>query len=146
MTAAFIKLLKVWLVLLTVCLALLTVGVVGLGLLLADVSLYDPKAMFTRWSGNYLTIGCKGGEFFVTHLKDVNRHSFAELPNPLLVASSGGVQIPYADLTKLTWALPPDMHESAFPEATNYVAAPPAVGAPVEALYLFPARAKFQTK
>lgn len=135
-----------WLVLLTVWLSLLTVGLVGLGIVSAGASLHDPKAMFTRWSGDYLSIGVGGGQYFVTHLKDVNRHSFAELPKPLLVASSGGVQIPHSDLAKLTWIMPPDMYDSAFPNPTNDVVEAPAVGAPIEALYLFPASAKFKVE
>jgi hypothetical protein len=143
MTAPFIKLLKVWLILLTMWLFFLTGGI--LLFLSADVSLYDPKAMFTRWSGNDLNIGNGPGNFIVTHLNDVNRHAFAELPKPLLVVSSGGVLIPHADLAKLTWIIPPDVYDTAFPLAADHVVPPPSVGAQIEALYLFPASARFRT-
>jgi len=147
MTAPFIKLLKVWLVVLTAWLGLITVVILISAARLANLTLYDPKVMSTGWSGNYLNISCpQSGPFFVTHLKDVNRYSFAELPKPLLVASSGGVLIPHSDFAKLTWIVPPDVHQSAFPGSTNQVVAPPGVGTPVEAVYLFPATAKFRLK
>ena len=146
MIAPFIKLLKIWLVLLTLWLGLLTAGLVGVFVLTRNVSLFDPKAMFTRWSGDNLNIGNRSGRFVVTHLGDLSRHAFAELPTPLLVVSSGGVLIPHSDLAKLTWIVPPDMYDSVFPMATNQVVPPPAVGAAIEALYQFPASAKFQTK
>jgi hypothetical protein len=138
MTADFIKLLKVWL---SVWLGLLTTG----ALVFAAVSLYDREEMSTHWSGNHLYIYAIPGQFFVTHLKDVSRHSFAELPKPLLVTSSGGVTIPHSDLTKLTWIVPPDAYDSAFP-STNEVVAAPTAGTPVEAIYQVPLNSKFRSK
>ena len=146
MTAPFIKLLKVWLVLLTVWLIFLTLALVAFVVFSASAFSHDPKAMFTRWQGEHLNIGTRSGRFVITHLEHVTQHSFAELPKPLLVVSSGGVLIPHSELAKLTWILPPDMHDSAFPVATNQTVAPPPVGARIEALYLFPASAKFQTR
>lgn len=84
--------------------------------------------------------------YFITHLRNLENHSIAELPKPIVAASSGGVDIPEADLAKLNWVVPPDVHDSAFPQATNWTVLPPRVGTPVEALYLFPARAKFKDK
>jgi hypothetical protein len=147
MTAPFIKLLKVWLILLTAWLGLITILIAILGSQMAGLSLHDPKAMTTEWAGNSLSISCgQSGPFFITHLKDVNRYSFAELPKPLLVATSGGLLIPYSDLTNLVWIVPVDVHQSAFPISTNQVVAPPAVGTPLEAVYLFPATAKSRFK
>jgi hypothetical protein len=147
MTAGFVKFLKVWLAVLPVWLGLITLGIVMAIVQLGKVSLYDPKVMFTQWAGNYLNIGNTGmDQYFVTHLKDINRHSFAELPKPLFVASSGGVLIPHSDLLKLTWIVPPDVYESAFPAITNQTVSPPSIGAEIEAVYLFPATAKFRSK
>jgi hypothetical protein len=143
-----IKSLKPWLIALTAWQCVVSIVIVILAFLTLNPSNHDPQAMFTRWYGNGdLNIGVAGTDpFFVTHLKDVNRHSFAELPKPLLVASSGGVLIPQADLAKLTWIVPPDTYESAFPSTTNEIVAAPTVGTPVEAIYLVPASAKFKAK
>jgi hypothetical protein len=140
------KSVKVWLLVLTFWQGLLTLVII---ILARTPSQYetDTKSMFTSWSGNHLNIGCvTTDQFFVTHLKDVARHSFAELPKPLLVASSGGVMIPQSDLAKLTWIVPPDAYDSAFPTTTNYVVAAPAVGSQIEAIYQFPANARFREK
>jgi hypothetical protein len=133
------KWIKVWLVLLTFWQAMLSL------FLLLPRTADDPKAMFTRWSGDRFDIGCVGnGEFVITHLRDVARHVYAELPKPIFVTSSGGVTFQASDLAKLTWIFPLDVHESAFPSATNAVASPPAIGTQIEAIYLFPARAPFK--
>lgn len=147
MTTPLTRCSKSWLIALTVWQGFLSVVIVVLALLTFKPSNHDPGAMFTRWYKNGdLNIGAGSGQFFVTHLKDVNRHSFAELPKPLLVASSGGVVVPQADLAKLAWIVPPDVHFSAFPLATNEIVSAPIAGAPVEAIYLFPASAKFKAK
>ena len=53
MSAPFIKLLKVWLVVLTAWLGLITVVIVISAATLANLSFYDPKVMSTEWSGNF---------------------------------------------------------------------------------------------
>lgn len=135
---------KVWLSLTTVWLVCLTVAVVNIVDSASFKSPYDPKAMFTRWYGDRLNIGAGQGRFIITHLEDTTRHSVAELPQPIYVASSGGVFIPVADLQKLVWKIPPDVHYSAFPDGTNVTVAAPAMGAPIEAHYLFLSRAQFK--
>jgi hypothetical protein len=133
MNASSNKWLKIWLVILSFWLAIVTL-VLLLSLLFASSS---RDSMWTTWVGDDLVINCaQGTEHIVTHLKDVSRHAYAELPKPLFVASSGGVMIPAVDLTKLVWFHPPDMYESAFPSGTNDVASFPKIGAEIEALYV----------
>src|SRR5687767_4078917 len=98
MKAPFITLLKAWLLLLTIWTIVLTI----LAIFASNSRRYDPSALLTRWSGDRLNFVVDHGVYVVTHLKDPSRHAFAELPKPLFVASSGGVDIPAAELAKLT--------------------------------------------
>jgi hypothetical protein len=142
MDAAF----KIWLAILTVWVAATTGVMIITAVLNSHYSPYDPNAMFTRWSGDRLNLGQGAGVYFITHLRNLENHSIAELPKPIVAASSGGVNISVSDLAKLNWIVPPDTHDSAFAAATNSIVEPPQLGTPVEALYLFPAHAKFKSR
>ncbi len=138
---------------LRICVALLTLWVAVItAFLIFDAigrdrhSTYDPEAMFARWYGDRLNLGQGAGVYFITHLRNLENYSIAELPKPIVAASSGGVNIPVSDLAKLNWIIPPDTHDSVFPTATNLILPPPKPGTPIEALYLFPAHAKFKDK
>ena len=137
---------KIWVVILSVWVAAITGVMIIAAILDSRHSPYDPNIMFTRWSGDRLNLGQGPGVYFITHLRNLENLSIAELPKPIVAASSGGVNIPASDLAKLNWIIPPDTHESAFASPTNSTVEPPRPGTPVEALYLFPAHAKFKSQ
>jgi hypothetical protein len=138
--------LRIYVALLTLWVAVITTVLIIDAIDRGRHSRYDPEAMFARWQGDRLNLSQGAGVYFITHLRNLENHSIAELPKPIVAASSGGVNIPVSDLAKLNWIVPPDTHDSAFVSATttNVTATPPRVGTPVEALYLFPAHAKFK--